>query len=480
MLWGKSAHAAAACYTSPMRRYLPLFILIFLVFLFLKDTLSFSFVSDDFTITTLENLGTAIGINPAYHHYTPVNEFIRFSLYKTFGFESYPFHVFALLIHLLNTVLVFFLARLLLKSDRKGLLASVLFALFFSHYEVIYWFGGTNSSMMTTFYILAILAFIRFVKRREVLWYMLFFLLFILALLTHEYAISLIFTSFFYFVLIVKKRNAKEIFAIFSLPMLAVLLTTSLKSKLIDVPLVVSIPTIPRFFASIVKSTLYLFIPNPNLIDGSPKALLVFAFFVLILFLLHKSLKEKNRAFFVLWLFSTMLMYASTSLPQARYFYVSSVPAVLFISSLSAIGTKSLRGLASAVFAIFIVGSGIFFLQEQKHYWRLSSAISDNTLKSIKRLYPNPKSSKELYLLNLPDSSNDSVWKAYVFRQGFDLALKQTYGFSPGKAHFRRTRSATNTTRDDPFIDPAELEFLKRRGHVIFAYDKLIGTVQLY
>ena len=146
-------------------------ITIFLAFLFYKETLLYYFISDDFiSVLSQKNYLNPLKISPFNNHYTPVNDIIDLFLFKTFGTNPFPFHLFAILVHLLNIYLVYKLTKLLIEAktavslrksadtfsspakreEKYGIklfpaISALLFTFFFSNYEVVYWFGATNN-----------------------------------------------------------------------------------------------------------------------------------------------------------------------------------------------------------------------------------------------------------------------------------------------------------------------------------------------
>ena len=108
-----------------------LLIILFLVFLFYQPSLFYYFISDDFiSLSFKKNYLDLIKIDPLNNHYTPVNGIINFFLYKMFGVNPFPFHLFTIGIHLLNIYLVYRLAKIFINDKIKNILAVLLFAFF--------------------------------------------------------------------------------------------------------------------------------------------------------------------------------------------------------------------------------------------------------------------------------------------------------------------------------------------------------------
>ncbi len=130
-----------------MRNFFLVFLLVF-TFLFFLPSLNFYFISDDFIYTRFNNLGEIFRFWQEDYHYNPVFWLFLFGLKSFFGFQPAVFHLTAVIVHLLNVVLVFFLSRQITKDDQISSLTAFGFALFFSHYEVVLWVTGLSTSLM--------------------------------------------------------------------------------------------------------------------------------------------------------------------------------------------------------------------------------------------------------------------------------------------------------------------------------------------
>lgn len=94
--------------------------------------------------------------------------------YHFFKLEPYGYHVHSLLWHLLNVILVFLLARLLFKNKITALFMSMIFALHPMNIEAIVWITGRKDLIFTSFYLLAILIYIKYsFKSRHPFWFIL-------------------------------------------------------------------------------------------------------------------------------------------------------------------------------------------------------------------------------------------------------------------------------------------------------------------
>lgn len=456
------------------KNYLLLFLLLVAVFIFFSSTLNYYFISDDFFYTSFKTFSNTLSFQKGEYHYNPVFWSFLWAIKQVFGLNSFVFHLVTIFLHLVNIVLIFCLSKKLTKNNNLSLISTIVFAVFFSHYEVVFWITGISTSLMTLFYLLVLIFFINFTSKQTIFNYLAFFILFLLALFTHEYAISLLLVALTYWMLLGKRnKNLNYLLKLSSLPLITVFLLAFAKISFSQASLVPGIPTFPRFLASIIKSFLYLFIPIPYLIDSLPKIVLPLLFLLLIILLLLNIKKNKLRLFLFIWTFLTVIIFSLTSLPQARYFYLSSIPTILLLVSI--FQTKSKLSFPGTIYLIIVLMSSLFFIQEQKQYWQKSSQITKRVLSDIKKSYPIPDQNKNIYFVNLPDSVNGPPWNAYVFRRGLEEALENQYG-KKLKILYLRTKPLDEKVREDEFICKKNLQELKNKG-VIFIYNSDLDTV---
>lgn len=444
-----------------------------LAFLFYGSSLSYYFISDDFIALFYHLIHPNIlQIDRLNNHYTPVIWFVIWCIQKMYGFNPSMFHLIVIGIHLFNCYLVYRLAASFTKNKIKSILASLLFVFFFGAYEVVYWIGAINNSLMVTFYIGGLLSLMQYVKNKRTVPLILFHLSFMAAYFTHEYALSLIPTAIVYWWLFCQGKKMKDFLVLFSMPTFIVISTTILKAVIVIAPLTVREPSLFKFIAFVMRSFVYLFIPNPYVVDRFPNVLIPLFFFIIVVFL-FKLTKNKQTVFLLVWTSLTIGIYSLTSAPQARYFYLSCIPVFIYILTIA-----NIKKAVVLLYLLFMFVSGMLFLQNQKKYWFFNSLITKNVIKSMKQYSSKLQKVDVLYFVNLPDSSNDSLWKAYVFRAGFPDLLKNVVGINPKKIVFLRSHFTTPHTMEAPYINPEKLKELAK-SKVIFLYKEELGDIVL-
>jgi len=137
--------------------------------------------------------------------------------YSLFGDNPLPFHMNNLLLHFLNTILVFFLALKilpLLKIQEKhqrffAFVLALLFALHPLHVESVAWASERKDVQYSLFFLLSWLAYIRHLENRKPLYMVLAILGYVATLLSKSMGITLVavlaLTEWFYFRKIDKK-----------------------------------------------------------------------------------------------------------------------------------------------------------------------------------------------------------------------------------------------------------------------------------
>ena len=150
----------------------------------------------------------------AFIHYRPLVSVSYHLDHMLWGNQPFGFHLSVWLAHLLNTALVFFLARSLIRATGSSLesspphtsrltpyrllplLAASLFAVHPAHAEAVAWIAGRNDVFCTTFMLSSLLLYFRFHRTGSRPSYGLSMLAFFLALLTKEIAVGLILLFF--------------------------------------------------------------------------------------------------------------------------------------------------------------------------------------------------------------------------------------------------------------------------------------------
>jgi len=113
--------------------------------------------------------------------------------YKLFGYDPFAFHFTNLALHIINTVLVFRLFRLLKLDILPAAIATLLWGIHPMRVESVAWVTERKDMLYTLFFLPSVILYIRYIQQNErrVLLYLLSLLLFTFALLSKIQAVAL-------------------------------------------------------------------------------------------------------------------------------------------------------------------------------------------------------------------------------------------------------------------------------------------------
>ncbi len=189
------------------------FLIFIIAFLAYAASLSNGFVGDD-NFTVLANKWiTDFGYIPEIlsssvwsfaeghtsNYYRPMMHLVLLAEYKIFGFAAWGYHLFNIIFHSINSVLVFFIAARFLKNNDEeagsGLpfIAGLIFALNTLNSEAVSWIAAIPELTFTLFFLLSFYLYLRAFNggRLNYLFYILSIVSFVPALFSKEPAITL-------------------------------------------------------------------------------------------------------------------------------------------------------------------------------------------------------------------------------------------------------------------------------------------------
>ncbi|MDR0699190.1 MAG: hypothetical protein LBG28_08250 [Tannerella sp.] len=135
--------------------------------------------------------------------YGPVNEIIYMAIFSIFGYDPVAYHLYPLLLHILNSCMVLLLIRKVIDgrtdattAHNVAFLTAALFAVHPLQVESIAWISASKIPLYTFFVLLAMLAYIRYIRTGKIFFYVIAFLLFVCAFGSKEQCIVLPATLF--------------------------------------------------------------------------------------------------------------------------------------------------------------------------------------------------------------------------------------------------------------------------------------------
>ncbi len=294
-------------------------------------------------------------IGPAVSNWHPLT-ILSFALdYRLWGLDPFGYHLTNLIFHALNTGLVLALAfRLFSYGKNNGAYASMLaagvaallFGLHPLHVESVAWISERKDVLSGFFYVLSLLAYIRYAEKGRALHYLAALVLFVLALMSKPMAISLPFVLLILDFYPLKRLDARAL--VEKAPFLALCavsgaLTLWAQAKggaLADVAIY---PVDARIVGAVRSSVFYLYktiapidlspyypwYPNTGFFDVK-----FLASFLVVIIITAFSLMtaRKNRIFLAVWLYFIVTLGPVLGFIQAggqaaadRYMYLPSI-----------------------------------------------------------------------------------------------------------------------------------------------------------
>jgi protein O-mannosyl-transferase len=126
------------------------------------------------------------------NQYAPIATLVMAIEVKVFGATPAPLKAVSVLLHIVNTVLVFQLIRQLFKRFDYAIITAGLFALNTVQVESVAWLAGSMKiGAYSLFFLCSLLAYVRYLKAKSRLWFGVSLLLFLLSCLCKEQAIAL-------------------------------------------------------------------------------------------------------------------------------------------------------------------------------------------------------------------------------------------------------------------------------------------------
>ena len=125
-----------------------------------------------------------------FRNYQPLVHLSYALDYKIFGMNPKGFHLTNIILHIVNSLLVFLFAFLLLKDDRSALIIALIFSVHPIQVESVAWVAERKGLLCALFYIPALIAYIQHLRRQKLWLYLLTMFFFICAILSKPTAIT--------------------------------------------------------------------------------------------------------------------------------------------------------------------------------------------------------------------------------------------------------------------------------------------------
>ena len=139
---------------------------------------------------TFQNIKTIFS-STLLNMYSPLTLFSLAIDHAFWGLKPFGYHLSNLIFHLLNTMLVFVVFKKLSHQSWVVLFVTALFALHPMHVESVAWISERKDVLYAFFYLLAIITYLKHLKKKSVFYLLLTLVLFVLSCLAKPMAITL-------------------------------------------------------------------------------------------------------------------------------------------------------------------------------------------------------------------------------------------------------------------------------------------------
>ncbi len=175
-------------------------LLALLTFLFFLQTIFYELTSWDDDVYITENIFTKelstknirdIFLSRTLGQYTPLT-ILSFAVdNKVYNGSSYGFHLSNVVLHSINTILIYFLFVLIFESPATAFMAALIFALHPMKVEVVAWATARKDLLAALFYLAAIICYCSFLNNKKLSFYIITFIFALLALLSKPQSVGL-------------------------------------------------------------------------------------------------------------------------------------------------------------------------------------------------------------------------------------------------------------------------------------------------
>ena len=166
-----------------MNKYLAILVISIWSLLIYYNSLSGEFVFDDesvvqtnVSIQSLSNIPKFFTADEGFHkvigrYYRPVVSASYAIDYAIWGLDPYGFHLTNILIHIISSVLLFFILEHLFRKNKKSVffsfIGTMIFAVHTVHTEAVTWISGRTDSIVTLFFFASFLFYIKYSDKEK-------------------------------------------------------------------------------------------------------------------------------------------------------------------------------------------------------------------------------------------------------------------------------------------------------------------------
>ncbi|MFA5857556.1 MAG: tetratricopeptide repeat protein, partial [Elusimicrobiota bacterium] len=178
--------------------YLPLILILCAAVFYPSFNNKFTNIDDNLLVTENPAIQTLtlnsvkhIFTSPINYEYRPITYILYAVQYKFFGLNPRGYHAVSLILHLLNTALIFIFAMVLTKHYFLAIFTSIIFGIHPLQVQPVAWIAGQDDLVYTTFYLLTLIYYSTQKREGNRAYHIFCYTLFLLALLSKPLAVTI-------------------------------------------------------------------------------------------------------------------------------------------------------------------------------------------------------------------------------------------------------------------------------------------------
>jgi len=343
-------------------------------------------------------------------NYHPVVLLVYSVLYHLFGLNPFGYHLFNILFHLVNCILVFLLTYKLTNKILIAFIVGLLFSIHPLHIESVTWISGTKDILYTLFYLGASISYLNYINKSfNKKLYILSLILFIISCLSKAMAVTLPIVLLLFDYILNRKINIKifiEKIPFFIISLIIGIIAIYAQSDVYAIKDFTSYSWIEKLliafwgilfyiYKMIIPLNLSAIYPYPNNSSEFYQfKFLISPILVITLFVLLYYSRKYSKIIiggFLFYLVNIFLILqiipVGGVIAADRYFYLSSIGLFLIIAYFINSAYKNLKNFKTAIIAISLI---LIIVLSSINYKRTKVWENSFTLyNSIIKTYPN-------------------------------------------------------------------------------------------
>jgi protein O-mannosyl-transferase len=405
-----------------------------------------SFLSEDFWLIQYNDSLPTLLQNNFYDHYLlTFTHLVNFVLFRIFGYYVPAYHVFSLMLHIINAWLVVVLLQKIysvynISTGNKSLffMAGLLFLVLPYQTEAVVWYSAKSYLLATFFLLIAFISWLGFKENGKTRSIVISMTAFVLSLFSKEIAIIFPLIIIAFEATISQKNRKKSpvwVLVFLMIPALYFMARYLILGSFIGgydarihlnfhagMILFHYLMYFLKFFA------LFRYLPLHNIFVYVSILLAGIGLTIILIRKLKNDKPQQHEKWYLLiFLFSTFVItllpvinLEITSLSQVqsdRYGYLSSIPTVLIMAIIIDI-VAGLTWFKNMVYIVVFI-TFAFFTLKTNQLWQYTGLKSEKILNSVVKNVQ--ESNRDIYFLNVPDNYRG----IYLFRNGLKDAIRQ-------------------------------------------------------